>query len=317
MNDPKIMTNQAFEHSISDAVSYRSPVITDHPPDFDKNLKDSQKKIDEKKETPDELSDITSFLPIGYVSAMFNLSFDRDRLSDSFKNDLDDNGFLSNYAARPSAKTSFVENNARNLQGQDKDISNGDKSKYSGRAVEDLQQIMQKNRNSLLSANMIPFNEFIRNIEKFSARIDIQSIIDKIVETIKLVKSGEKTELVLDLKPEWLGNMTLNISSDKGVLTVQIFAGENAKSLLDANIKKLQEALKTANLNIGSLSVSVNSQQNRETPSKDQDSVKNILSAGGLEKNTVSAGNSFDLNNSYFQLALLLNKGDSMVYNQI
>jgi hypothetical protein len=103
----------------------------------------------------------------------------------------------------------------------------------------------------------VSFSDFTEEMSKNSKTSGIEEVIDKIVESIKMLKSKDKTELVIDLKPEWMGNITLNIKSENGALTINILASQSTKDLLDSNLAELEAALKNSNLNVGNLGVSV------------------------------------------------------------
>ena len=83
---------------------------------------------------------------------------------------------------------------------------------------------------------------------------------DAVLDSAKVLKSGQKTEVELQLKPEWLGNISLKISSQDGKINVQIFAGQASKELLESQMAELEITLKNANIAVGSLTVFVGGQ---------------------------------------------------------
>jgi len=86
-------------------------------------------------------------------------------------------------------------------------------------------------------------------------KIDVDDLISQIQNKIKMLKENGKVELTIELKPENLGAIMMNISSNKGVLSINIYADKLAREALEDNIKELERSLKMANLNIGSLYV--------------------------------------------------------------
>jgi hypothetical protein len=85
--------------------------------------------------------------------------------------------------------------------------------------------------------------------------VDLDSLVSLIQDKIKMMKDKGKIELSINLSQDELGSMLMNISSDKGIICISIYANSLAKQKLDENIKELEISLKNANLNIGSLQV--------------------------------------------------------------
>lgn len=85
--------------------------------------------------------------------------------------------------------------------------------------------------------------------------IDVDELALQIQDKIRLIKENGKTELSIELKPEGMGSVLMNISNNKGVLLINIYADQAAKELLEESIKDLERSLKQANLNIGSLTI--------------------------------------------------------------
>jgi flagellar hook-length control protein FliK len=102
-----------------------------------------------------------------------------------------------------------------------------------------------------------PVMDLVSRLENMSAKPDIGQIAQKIIDNANLIKIKGKTELVLNLKPQWLGDLKMSISSDNGTLTIQIFANEKTKQLIESQMEELKSLLAGADLNVGSLNVSV------------------------------------------------------------
>ena len=86
-------------------------------------------------------------------------------------------------------------------------------------------------------------------------KIDLSDLISQIKEKIRVMKENSKVELSIRLNPEDLGSILMNISSNKGIISIAIYANTIAKQSLDESLKDLESALKKANLNVGSLNV--------------------------------------------------------------
>jgi len=86
-------------------------------------------------------------------------------------------------------------------------------------------------------------------------KIDVDDLISQIKSKIKFLLENGKTELSIELKPDNLGTILMSVSSNKGILSINIYAGQAAKQALEENIAELERALKLANLNIDNLKV--------------------------------------------------------------
>ena len=86
-------------------------------------------------------------------------------------------------------------------------------------------------------------------------KIDVDDLVAQIKNKIKFLLENGKTELSIELKPDNLGTILMSVSSNKGILSINIYAGQAAKQALEENIAELERALKLANLNIDNLKV--------------------------------------------------------------
>jgi len=85
--------------------------------------------------------------------------------------------------------------------------------------------------------------------------VDADDLILQIKDKIRLMVNGGLKELSVELKPENLGTIVMNISSNKGALTVNIYADQSAKQALEEYLSELKSSLKLANLNIDDLKI--------------------------------------------------------------
>lgn len=104
-----------------------------------------------------------------------------------------------------------------------------------------------------LEAQPAFYNAFLQG--KLQPKLDLQFLIDKIVEQVKLVKGREKTELSLTLKPEELGEILLVLSSRSGVVSISIQASPETKKLIDDQRAELERALKKAKVNFDRVTI--------------------------------------------------------------
>lgn len=108
--------------------------------------------------------------------------------------------------------------------------------------------------------------------ESVQAKTQFQSrIMEQVVETIKMNVKGDdgKTEMLMKLKPESLGNVALKVSIDKGIVMAELQVESQAvKQALESNLQDLRSALQDKGFNVFDLDVSVrkdNQQQNNDS----------------------------------------------------
>ena len=258
MRDPEITASKVFDPHLSNDISPRlGKMAASGDAKFGKTLEASQKKIENKDDIYALAESASVFGPWAAILGMFDRQFitpdNTKDLLDSMMNDSDNSKISGSEEKQPedrSGQNTGSSRNGRELPADQKEIK---------AAVQQfLSRIASSDR--VPGAAAIPYSQFVAGMEKLGSRFDLKAIIDKIVEASKLVKSKEKTELQISLKPDWLGDVLLSISRTKDGLAVNITAGNNAKLLIDSQISDLEQALKAANINISSLQVSVGGQ---------------------------------------------------------
>ncbi|MDR0958194.1 MAG: flagellar hook-length control protein FliK [Clostridiales bacterium] len=89
--------------------------------------------------------------------------------------------------------------------------------------------------------------------------INTQDVINQIVDKMKIeVKADVTTEIKITLRPEHLGDVTMKIVTENGIVTAMFLAeNERVKAMIEAGFNELQQSLQDAGVNINQLSVSV------------------------------------------------------------
>ena len=90
---------------------------------------------------------------------------------------------------------------------------------------------------------------------KLLNKLDLQFLVDQILSQVKLVKEKGKTELILGLKPENLGEILLTLTSRSGMVSIQIQAPEETRKMIEAELKELELALKKARVNLAEIKI--------------------------------------------------------------
>jgi flagellar hook-length control protein FliK len=94
--------------------------------------------------------------------------------------------------------------------------------------------------------------------------INTEDVINQIAEKIKVDVKGEATEIKVSLRPEHLGDVTLKITTQNGIVTAQFVAeSQRIKEIIEAGFNNLKDVLQQKGINISQLSVSVG-QENAE-----------------------------------------------------
>ncbi|MDD4179853.1 MAG: flagellar hook-length control protein FliK [Candidatus Margulisbacteria bacterium] len=90
---------------------------------------------------------------------------------------------------------------------------------------------------------------------KLLPKFDMQSLIDQLIDQIKLVKDKGRTELSLTMKPAELGEILLTITSRSGIISINIQAETETKKLINDQRAELELALKKAHIRFDEVNV--------------------------------------------------------------
>jgi flagellar hook-length control protein FliK len=104
-----------------------------------------------------------------------------------------------------------------------------------------------------LSAQPLFYQAFLEG--KLQPKLDLQSLIDEIVQQVKIVKEKGKTEISLSINPEELGEILLTITSVSGMISIQIQTSKETKKLLESERAELERSLKKAKVNLGQIRI--------------------------------------------------------------
>ncbi len=233
---------------------------------FENELRTSTKKLEENDR--DILDIINMLAGMSSAAGQSSETFKPNMTGISEKSSEGDR--LSDMAKHLKISASASVEQARSTAGHSENATaaNGNK--------QDTQQQIIAQLLAYFKSTGIPFPvmEMVSKLESLSMRPNIREISEKIIENANLIKINGKTELVLNLKPEWLGGLKINITSDNGVMNIQIFANQKTKDLIESQLEELKNFLAQADLNVGSLNVSVG-EHNSGDGAADQDETDN------------------------------------------
>jgi len=102
--------------------------------------------------------------------------------------------------------------------------------------------------------------EAVPNLDEKLVKATSDNLIKKMVEKIKVTNKNNVSELYVDLKPDFIGKVSIRIFSDNGRVEAKIFTDNSyIKNLVESNLNQLKEALINQGINITNLSVSMGS----------------------------------------------------------
>ena len=108
-------------------------------------------------------------------------------------------------------------------------------------------------------------------IVKDQLPITKKEIVSQVVEKAKVILDEGKSEMVLDLKPEHLGKLSLKIITERGIVMAKFVAeSEQVKAALETNMDTLKESLEKQGFSVQGFSVSVGQDSRRSFNNNDR-----------------------------------------------
>ena len=102
------------------------------------------------------------------------------------------------------------------------------------------------------------FQDRLENTTEETDTIDKKQVIDQIVDKMKFDFSNDKNQIRIKLKPEILGDMTMNLEVAKGAITAKIMVDNlRTKEIIEANLIQLKEEIKDKGMEIKTFEVFV------------------------------------------------------------
>lgn len=126
--------------------------------------------------------------------------------------------------------------------------------------------------NPVLQAIQDAVNQVEETVTAGSQPVKSSDIINQIVEQVRVHMSQNTTSLEMQLYPEHLGKIQINVVSKDGIMTARIVAeNEAAKQAIENGLTNLKEAMEQQNLKVDAIEVMV-STTGFERGSEQQDS---------------------------------------------
>lgn len=95
--------------------------------------------------------------------------------------------------------------------------------------------------------------------------ITVTDVVDQVIKKMKVISTQGKTEIDIQLKPESLGRLKVNLTVTEGVLNGRIMVqNDETRDIIQANILKLHENLEQQGVSVGKFHVDVGGGYNHQ-----------------------------------------------------
>lgn len=103
----------------------------------------------------------------------------------------------------------------------------------------------------------------VRNTSSKLFNIDKNDLLNQIVSKVKVDVSSKSTQIQIKLKPETLGEMSVKLSMDDGIITAKaVVQDHQVKQLIESNMAQLKDSLEKQGISIAGFEVSVGDDSN-------------------------------------------------------
>lgn len=127
----------------------------------------------------------------------------------------------------------------------------------------DKQEVESEHPTEFANTILQDVQEAFRQVEDLSlvdgtSNVDSSEILNQIVERIKVTMNQDSTSLQMQLYPEHLGKIQINVVSKDGIMTARIVAeNEAAKQVIENGLTSLKEAMEHQNIKVEAIEVMV------------------------------------------------------------
>lgn len=98
-----------------------------------------------------------------------------------------------------------------------------------------------------------------------------KEIISQVIEKAKVILTPDKSEMLMELKPDSLGKISLKVITENGIVMAKFIAeSQQVRQVLEANMHLLKDSLEKQGMSVQGFSVSVRQESNRQTEDHQQ-----------------------------------------------
>ncbi|MDO4204731.1 MAG: flagellar hook-length control protein FliK [Selenomonadaceae bacterium] len=126
-----------------------------------------------------------------------------------------------------------------------------------------------------------------------AAPADIYDIRQQIVEQVRMIRTAQTTELVMQLKPEHLGQLTMKVSVANNGAVTAVFQSENAqvRAAIESQLTQLKQELQQQGLKVDNVSVGAGLSEDFFTRSETQGQMSQFAQQQSQQAGTSGNGN--------------------------
>ncbi len=178
---------------------------------------------------------------------------------------------------KPEMKKNEESRNNDNDKDENKENKKDDKKEVKGETIkvsehrENNEVHQSTNNNQEITVKHIhdnPKAADINNSSKIAKTVDTKEIMKQVIDKAKVVITEDKSEMVIRLKPDHLGKLTLKIVTEEGMVTAKFDAeNQKVKEIIEQNLADLKQSLKEQGLQLNSVEVSVGQDNSNEQQS--------------------------------------------------
>ncbi len=177
----------------------------------------------------------------------------------------------------------YYQNNAQNNNNQNQFLGENLKQSIDINPKQEVFNIPEISNNTKIFNASLPKTQVLKNI-------NTTDVVAQIMEKMKISVKPEISEVKMLLKPEQLGEVSLKIATQNGIVTAQFIAeSQKVKEIIEANFNQLKDMLAEQGVNVGALEVNVSTSDEQQPTYNmfEQKSEKNQRVIDGLLQDDV------------------------------
>lgn len=139
---------------------------------------------------------------------------------------------------------------------------------------------------SVLNNSQIPVEK-----SAFATRqpVSTSDIVNQVVEQAKVTLGQDKSEMVIQLKPDHLGKLELKVVTEQGIVAAKFIAeNQKVKEIIETNMQLLKDSLQKQGISVEGVSVQVGQDSKSDNRNQNLFQGKNNLSSNGVKYGTGS-----------------------------
>ncbi|AEY66577.1 flagellar hook-length control protein FliK [Clostridium sp. BNL1100] len=129
-------------------------------------------------------------------------------------------------------------------------------------------------------------NQIAAEKSVFSVRQPIKTsdVVNQVMEQAKVILGQDKTEMIIQLKPDHLGKLELKVVTEQGIVAAKFIAeSQQVKEIIETNMQLLKDSLQKQGIAIDGVSVQVGQENRSENRNQSLTQGKNNGSGNGMK----------------------------------